>query len=350
MFCQGCGLALSPTARFCAGCGQATGASGHVGGQEPQEAYPGQAYPGQAYPGQAYPGQAYPGQAAPGSHTPEQHTRRDFGPEAPADFYAGVPHAQPPRQDAFLSPRAPHVENPGGPRIPVFYCSRCGQTLPPNRFFSRGVNVAKMMVLLPINFILPLIYFFVRRDRLICSRCSKLLPDTAPVGFLPAAAGSPGTALTVAYGQGTMAGNLGLSSPQGQALERAAAGARRWGIFWGVLASPFAMGMLAAGSLYEALSIGVPTAALGGVSALFFRRARRHKDRARAHDQEAISLRILDLARGLRGRLNVTQAASHLRVPLKDAEQLLDSMVDGHRVDVEVTDDGRLTYVFPELQ
>ena len=45
----------------------------------------------------------------------------------------------------------------------------------------------------------------------------------------------------------------------------------------------------------------------------------------------------------------MTTVAAHMRLDLQEAEALLDSMVDGRRVDVHVDDAGRLTYVFPEL-
>ena len=60
-------------------------------------------------------------------------------------------------------------------------------------------------------------------------------------------------------------------------------------------------------------------------------------------------LEVLGLARANHGRLNVTMVASHMSLDLREAEALLDSMVDGRRVDVHVDDQGRMTYVFPEL-
>jgi hypothetical protein len=60
-------------------------------------------------------------------------------------------------------------------------------------------------------------------------------------------------------------------------------------------------------------------------------------------------LQILDLARTHQGRLNVTLVASHLHLDFRESEAALDAMVDGRRVDLEVDDEGRVTYVFSEL-
>jgi hypothetical protein len=59
---------------------------------------------------------------------------------------------------------------------------------------------------------------------------------------------------------------------------------------------------------------------------------------------------ILTMARANAGKLNVTMVASQLHLDFPEAEALLDRMVDGRRVDVEVDDQGRMNYVFPELK
>jgi hypothetical protein len=38
-----------------------------------------------------------------------------------------------------------------------------------------------------------------------------------------------------------------------------------------------------------------------------------------------------------------------LGIDFKEAEHILDTLVDGHHVDVEVSDEGRFFYVFPDL-
>src|SRR5262249_14565189 len=60
-------------------------------------------------------------------------------------------------------------------------------------------------------------------------------------------------------------------------------------------------------------------------------------------------LQIVELARAHEGRLNVTLVASHLHLDFQEAESALDTLVDGQRVDLQVDDQGRVTYVFPEL-
>jgi hypothetical protein len=58
---------------------------------------------------------------------------------------------------------------------------------------------------------------------------------------------------------------------------------------------------------------------------------------------------VIHLARQHQGRINVTLVSAALGLDFKEAEALLDSMVDGQRVDMDVDGEGRVTYVFPEL-
>jgi DNA-binding IclR family transcriptional regulator len=59
--------------------------------------------------------------------------------------------------------------------------------------------------------------------------------------------------------------------------------------------------------------------------------------------------RILELAGRRQGKLTVADVATSLGMDLKDAEHILDTLVDGRHVDVEVSEEGRLFYVFPDL-
>ncbi|MDX2020653.1 MAG: zinc ribbon domain-containing protein [Deltaproteobacteria bacterium] len=241
------------------------------------------------------------------------------------------------------------------PKVLAFSCYRCGQTLPPQKYFSRGMNVAKLVALLPINFVLPILFFFVRRDRLICTSCKKLLPDTAPRALLPM--GSQGMALLPAMPVMPLTGGSLALMPQQPAaveMERRSRKARARGIGLGVMSIPFSMGTIAAmmgdAGLAATAVVATPGALLitGAVTAL--RRAGSLKEAAREVEEKQQRQRILQLARQREGRLSVADVAASLNMDIKDAEHLLDSLVDGRHVDVHVTEAGRLIYVFPDLE
>jgi hypothetical protein len=58
---------------------------------------------------------------------------------------------------------------------------------------------------------------------------------------------------------------------------------------------------------------------------------------------------ILRAARRESGRLTPTVAALKSSVSIEDAEKILKKLVDHGYADMEVTDDGRILYVFPEF-
>lgn len=235
------------------------------------------------------------------------------------------------------------------PKVLAFSCYRCGQTLPPQKYFSRGVNVAKLVALLPINFVLPILFFFVRRDRMICTSCKRMLPEEAPRALLPMS--GQGMALLPPMG-----GSLALmpQQPAALAIERQSRKARARGISLGVMSIPFSMGTIAVmmgdAGLAATAFVATPGALLitGAVTAL--RRAGTLKESARELEEKQQRQRILQLARQRQGRLTVADVAASLDMDLKDAEHLLDTLVDGRHVDVHVTEAGRLIYVFPDLE
>jgi hypothetical protein len=59
--------------------------------------------------------------------------------------------------------------------------------------------------------------------------------------------------------------------------------------------------------------------------------------------------RIFQLARKLGGRLTVSDVVIDLGLDVKDAEELLQSLVDNVRVRMEIDDNGRVTFEFPEI-
>lgn len=234
-----------------------------------------------------------------------------------------------------------------GPRVVVFSCYRCGHTVPPSKYFSRGINVAKLVMLLPINFVLPILLFFLRRDRLICGNCNKLLGDTAPRGML-SAPGFEGGELMPYLGTTALVPQL----PAATALQGAGQRARNWGIAMGVLSIPFSMGALSmlgtVGFTELAFVVGPGTLLIGGAVASL-RRSRLLAQGARDVEEKYQRRRILDLAGRRQGKLTVADVATSLGMDLKEAEHILDTLVDGRHVDVEVSDEGRLFYVFPDL-
>lgn len=249
---------------------------------------------------------------------------------------------------ANLSADVPEPGLRAQPNMMAQSCHRCGQTLPPSAYFSRGVNIAKLVALLPINFVLPVIFFFLRKDRVICAHCRKLLPEAAPPALLPAMGAAPGGALIPALAPG----GLMTTAPEARQLETASQRARHRGVWLGLFAMPLSLplfAMLSSAGLSELAIVGLPGGllALGSVNA--FRRAGRLLREARAAEAKNQRRQVLSLARQHGGRLSVSEVAAALGLDLKDAEAVLDTLVDGRHVDVEVTHEGRLVYVFPDL-
>ncbi len=227
-------------------------------------------------------------------------------------------------------------------------CHRCGETLSPDSYFSRGLNIAKLVALLPITFILPILFFFLRKDRLICGNCRKLLPPAAIMPLLPAMPDGAGSALVLS-GDTTA---LTFNSPEGRQLAKASRGAKARAVLFAMFAMPVSLPAFAfLGSLgwAEMAMVGLPGGLLLAGSVSAFRRASLLARRARELESKHVRRQILALAQRQQGRLNVAQVAAALGCDFKDAEAMLDTMVDGRHVDVEVTDDGRLVYVFPDL-
>ena len=111
------------------------------------------------------------------------------------------------------------------------------------------------------------------------------------------------------------------------------------------------MGGLAAVGSTEEAAFFLTMGGLSGVgAAVTATRGRRQGADAQSRRQRQRALQVLALARAERGVLNVTLVAAHLGLDLREAEAVLDAMIDGRRVDMQVDAEGRVTYVFPELQ
>jgi hypothetical protein len=109
-------------------------------------------------------------------------------------------------------------------------------------------------------------------------------------------------------------------------------------------------GWAAADSAHEPAAFFLTVGGLTGVGAVATARRSRSQGQLAATKRHRQRVQqVLALARAHQARLSVTLVASHLGLELREAEELLDSMVDGRRVDLQIDDQGRVSYVFPEL-
>jgi hypothetical protein len=220
-------------------------------------------------------------------------------------------------------------------------------------YFTRGFNVAKaVFFFIPFSIVGPLLFFLLRKDRLICSNCHALLKSDGAVPL--AQAFSADGRMLAGYAVTGGAGGLTVYDPDEDqsALERQSrqcrSRARSWGSmsavmlgFGGTLA---AMGNESA--VVPLLLAGLPLG-IGALLSHFRGRAfGRQAESKRGHEQRA---RVLELARASGGRLTVSLVATELRIELAEADRLLSAMVDGQRVEMDVDDNGRISYVFTEL-
>jgi uncharacterized membrane protein YccC len=140
-------------------------------------------------------------------------------------------------------------------------------------------------------------------------------------------------------------------------LRRKARVARGWstGLFIAGVAA-LGAGVLVGGivALATGSAAGVTVAAIiagGGVATggLSLWESRRFDRRAKALERTISEQRLFALAKEQGGALRVVDVARRFRIASKDAEALLDSLVDEVRVSMQVTDDGEIDYVFREL-
>jgi hypothetical protein len=316
MHCEACGAHANPGAKFCAACGAP------VARAAPPPQVP-----------------SYP-PAPPPPYQQQQQQQL-------------VPHAVPPALIPHQPPGA--LAQWHGTR--GVYCPSCQQRTVPVPYFSRGFNLAKGAALFPFFAIAPLLFFLWRRDRAICSWCKSILPGEMDVPLLDTFTSTPVNmlgALTLAPNspQDALARSGELVQHEIAVHENRARKNRRRTTFLGVVALGFAgLGstVAAAEGMEEAAFLFSMTGISGVGAFASNRRGKHHKIAAEAKRQRQRVLEVLALARSHAGKLTVTTVAAHMRLDLKEAETLLDSMVDGRRVDVHVDDAGRMTYVFPEM-
>lgn len=68
-----------------------------------------------------------------------------------------------------------------------------------------------------------------------------------------------------------------------------------------------------------------------------------------APSAESYETAIFKLADEMKGRVTVSDVVIATDLGLKDAERIIDALVDGVHVSMEVTDSGRVVYEFPEI-
>jgi len=257
-----------------------------------------------------------------------------------------------------LDPAAPDTPGPAvqreftpQPRPVLVLCSHCGQPMRPVPYFSSGFNIAKAMLLaIPFSFPGPLLFFLLRRDRLICCHCKTLITRNEAMPLLPGI--SPGGPLVPSI---SADGRMTMFDPEDDqaTLQWQSRRQRRRAWTWGVTSAGLtAFGLFVTGTAdLQAGMVFLVSAAPLGIGAMFAamrsRSLARRAQQKRIHEQR---MRVLELARIQAGKLNVSLVAADLRIDLAEAEALLMAMVDGQRVDMDVDDNGHITYVFPELR
>jgi hypothetical protein len=230
-------------------------------------------------------------------------------------------------------------------------CPHCGTPARPMPYFSRGVNIGKAAALmLPFNFVGPLVFFLFRKDRVICSVCMRVLPGERAMPLLDAFSSDGARALQGPAGTDALMNvleaerDLAVLDARHRRLRGRAVGLAIVSAGFGALA--LAGGAGDGEATLGLVIMGLP-AALAAVWSTI--RSRALGREAKSQRQRQRTLGVLSLARAHGGRLSVTLVASELSLDLQEAERLLDSLVDGRRVDLQVDDAGRVTYVFPEL-
>ena len=138
----------------------------------------------------------------------------------------------------------------------------------------------------------------------------------------------------------------------GEPMCGAGAMARGRGLrLFGALTLGFGVALAAVSAALLPGALGVAAAVLfGGSGAAIGGLALRAGAKASAGAPAARERRILALARRSGGVLTVTDAAEGLGVPLAEADAALTAMADGSRVIAELTEDGRVEFVFRELR
>ena len=220
-------------------------------------------------------------------------------------------------------------------------CPRCGHVGTGVGHFQRLSHVALLLGLSVFSWGFGgLVYYVVRRKRMICAQCGLGWHHARIPG--PGVAGQPlltGSAGTDLVGRGTEFGAVGP-------LPRGGVGRR----VLGVAIMLFAALMVTVGvadAMVEAIVFGTVAGALGTGTLWWGTQAREAR---RLAIIAGLQRRVLLLATEKGGTLTVTGVAASLNLSLSAAEEVLDRMDDGLRVRSEVTNEGIIVYEFPELR
>jgi len=230
-------------------------------------------------------------------------------------------------------------------------CPHCGTPASPMPYFSRGVNVGKAVALmLPFNVLGPLVFFLFRKDRVICSACMRVLPGERALPLLDAFSSDGARALQGPAGADALM-NVLEAERDLAVLDARHRRLRGRAVALAIVSAGFGALALAGGAgdgqaTMGLMIMGLPAALAAAWSTI---RSRALGREVMSKRQRQRTLGVLSLARAHGGRLSVTLVASELSLDLQEAERLLDSLVDGRRVDLQVDDAGRVSYVFPEL-
>ena len=205
----------------------------------------------------------------------------------------------------------------------VRQCLNCGARVEPAPYFSRSVNMLKLVLLGLLNIIIGLIYYMVRRNSTLCPVCNK------SKGFIIKADGYQ-TQQPAAFG--TTARTKGLAP----------------GIILSVLGGVILAPLLAGDTSHAIVRLlGSGALLIPGIYFMFLFST--SKKAAAQEKQNSDFVRIMNLAAQNNGVVTVTMVARTLGVDFNRAEEIINSYVDGFRLDMEVDDDGVIRYVFREM-
>ena len=220
-------------------------------------------------------------------------------------------------------------------------CPRCGHVGTGVGHFQRLSHVALLLGLSVFSWGFGgLVYYVVRRKRMICAQCGLGWHHARIPG--PGVAGQPlltGYTGTDLVGRGTEFGAVGP-------LPRGGVGRRVLGVAIMLFAALMVTVGVADGAV-EAIVFGTVAGALGTGTLWWGTQAREAR---RLAIIAQLQRRVLLLATDKGGTLTVTEVAASLNLSLSAAEEVLDRMDDGLRVRSEVTNEGIIVYEFPELR
>lgn len=213
----------------------------------------------------------------------------------------------------------------------VATCPRCGYRGEGIGYFSRGRNLAKLILAAMFtSFAMgagAVVYYVLRRDFRVCPNCAKAWEPRGELGV-------PGITISTPASSPQLAPSYAESARPG------------WSIIFFLLAAIFAVGGIAGGDTRPLIFAGLAAAA----GLLLHHRAESERERRRAALIASLQLPVLQLAASRGGRLTVTEVAAQLGWTLPRAEKVLNSLDDGYRVSSDVTDEGLIIYEFRELR